>query len=88
MVEQSLDRVAFGFITSDRSNRDDERLGSAKDKPNKVAMALGGAIAGYCMTELSGITVWTAVVVDVDEVEADDPRGGRGSSPLAERGGR
>jgi hypothetical protein len=37
-------------------------------------MALAGAIAGFRVTKLSVIGVWTAVIVDIDEVEADDPR--------------
>ena len=39
-------------------------------------MALGGAIAGRCVTKFTGRAVGTAVVVEVDEVEADDPRAG------------
>jgi hypothetical protein len=37
-------------------------------------MALAGAIAGFRVTKLSVIGVRTAVIVDIDEVEADDPR--------------
>lgn len=36
-------------------------------------MALRGAIAGCGVAEFTGIAVGTAVVVDIEEVEADDP---------------
>ena len=39
-------------------------------------MALRGAIAGCRVTECTSVRVWRAVVVDIDEVEADDPRAG------------
>lgn len=39
-------------------------------------MVLGGAIAGFRVTEFASFGVWTAVVVDIDEVKADDPRPG------------
>lgn len=39
-------------------------------------MALGGAIARNRVTEFANLGVWTAVVVNIEEVEADDPRAG------------
>ena len=74
MVEQSLDRVAFGFVTPHRSDRDDKWFGSTEDESGEVAMALRGAIAWFGVAEFASLSVWTAVVVDIDEVEADDPR--------------
>ncbi|WP_424005531.1 hypothetical protein ACOZ4I_19385 (plasmid) [Haloarcula salina] len=76
MVEQSLDRVAFRFITTDGCDCDNEWLGSTKDESSEVAMALRGPIAGFRVAEFTSVSVWTAVVVDVDEVESDDPRAG------------
>jgi len=73
-VEQPLDRVALWFISADSSDSDNERLGPTEDESNEVAMTLGGAIAGDRVTEFSRLGVWTAVVVDTDEVKADDPR--------------
>ena len=37
-------------------------------------MALRGAIAWFRATEFASLGMWTAMVVDIDEVEADDPR--------------
>ena len=37
-------------------------------------MALGGAIAGFRVAEFASVRVWTTVVMDIDEVKADDPR--------------
>jgi len=76
VIEQSLDRVAFRFITADRRDCDDECFRSTEDEYSKVAMALRGAIAWFRMAEFASASVWTAVVVDIDEVEADDPRAG------------
>jgi|AntRauTorcE11897_2_1112592.scaffolds.fasta_scaffold70622_1 hypothetical protein len=39
-------------------------------------MALGGAIAWFRVAEFPFLSVWTAVIVDINEVEADDPRAG------------
>ncbi|WP_217563495.1 hypothetical protein [Halalkaliarchaeum desulfuricum] len=74
VVEQSLDRVAFRFITTDWRDCNDEWFGSTEDESDEVAMALGGSIAGFRVAEFTSLSVWTAVVVDIDEVEADDPR--------------
>ncbi|ELY55794.1 hypothetical protein C492_15091 [Natronococcus jeotgali DSM 18795] len=76
MVEQSLDCVALWFVTSNGCDCDDERFGLTEDESSKVAMALGGAIARLRVTEFSIIGVWAAVIMDIDEVEADDPRPG------------
>ncbi|MFC4989271.1 hypothetical protein [Saliphagus infecundisoli] len=76
VVEQSLDRVALWFITRDRRHGDDQRLRSTEDESSEVAKALGGDIAGFCMAEFASLSVWTAVVVDIDEVEANDLRTG------------
>ncbi|MFC4987856.1 hypothetical protein [Saliphagus infecundisoli] len=76
MVEHSLDRVALQFITPDGCDRDDEWFGSTENEPSEVAMALGGAIARLRVTEFASVSVWTAVIMDIDEVEADDPRPG------------
>jgi len=35
-------------------------------------MALAGALAGFRVIEFASVSVWTTVVVDIDEVEADD----------------
>jgi hypothetical protein len=74
VVEQSLDRVALRFVSTNSSDSDDERFRPTENESSEVAMALGGAIAGRCVTEFTGRAVGTAVVVKVDEVEADDPR--------------
>ncbi|WP_248910814.1 hypothetical protein [Halocatena marina] len=39
-------------------------------------MALGGTIAEDRLTEFTGVDVWGAEVVDIDEVKADDPWAG------------
>ncbi|WP_050022809.1 hypothetical protein [Halorubrum saccharovorum] len=76
MVEQSPDCVAFRFITTDRGDCDDEWFGSTEDESGEVAMALAGAIAWFGVAEFASISVWTAVIVDIDKVEVDDPRAG------------
>ncbi|WP_435183047.1 hypothetical protein, partial [Halobellus sp. EA9] len=55
---------------------DDKWFSSTEDESSEVAMALAGAIAWFGVAEFPGISVRTAVVVDIDEVEADDPRAG------------
>jgi hypothetical protein len=37
-------------------------------------MALKGAIVWHGVAKFASVSVWTVMVVDVDEVEADDPR--------------
>ena len=37
-------------------------------------MAFAGTIAGVRVAEFTSVSVWTAMVVDIDEVEADNPR--------------
>jgi hypothetical protein len=76
VVEQSLDRVAFRLITTDGRDCDDEWFRSTENESCEVAMALAGAIAGFRVIEFVGLSVWTAMVVNIDEVEADDPRAG------------
>jgi len=39
-------------------------------------MALRGAIAWFRVAEFASRSVWTAVVMDINEIEADDPRAG------------
>ena len=68
--------VALWFVTTDGRGCNDEWLRPTEDESSKIAMALRGAIARYCVTELISISVWTAVVMDIDEIEADDPRAG------------
>ena len=76
MVEQALDRVAFRFITTDWRDCDDEGFRPTKSESGEVAIALRGAIVWFRVTEFTSLCVWTAVVVDIDEVEADNPRVG------------
>ncbi len=40
VVEQSLNRVALWFVSTNRSDGDDERLRPTEDESSKVAMAL------------------------------------------------
>jgi len=77
VVEQSLDRVALWLVTTNRCDRDGERFGSTEDESSEVAMALRGAIAWFRVAEFASHSVWTAVVMDINEIEADDPGRGR-----------
>ncbi|WP_435183471.1 hypothetical protein, partial [Halobellus sp. EA9] len=55
---------------------DDKWFSSTEDESSEVAMALAGAIAGFRVAEFASVSVWTTVVMDIDEVEADDPWAG------------
>jgi len=57
----------------EQGDRDDERFGSTENEASEVAMALRGAIDGFACRR-SPVSVWIAVIVDLTEVEADDPR--------------
>jgi len=68
----ALDRVAGRFITAHASNGNDEQFGPVEPERSKVPMTLGGAITWCRGTEFSWLN--GAVVMNIDEVEADDPR--------------
>ncbi|WP_254840958.1 hypothetical protein [Natronomonas marina] len=74
VIELSLDRVAFRFISMNGRYCGDECFRTTEDQSGEVAMALSGAIAGFREVEFSGLSVWTAVVIHIDEVKLDDPR--------------
>lgn len=74
MVERLLDRVALRFVTTNGCDCDDEWFSPTEDESNEVAMALEGALTRLRVTEFARFSVWTAVIMDIDEVEADDPR--------------
>jgi len=73
-AEDALGRVSAGFIASSGGDSHDQRLRANQDERGTVAMALGRAIARGRRTEFSEVLVRVAVVVEIDEVETDDPR--------------
>lgn len=74
MVEQSLDRVACRLVSTYSCDCNNEWFSLTEDEFGEVAMSSRGAIAGFRVAKLSGLSAWTAVVGDIDEIKPDDSR--------------
>jgi hypothetical protein len=73
VAEQVLDRVANRLVTTDKCACNDKLPRSTKDETREVTIALTDVVLWFRVAEFSVINVWITVVMDLDEVEEDDP---------------